>query len=185
MSIGADRQRAVRAGRIAVGVCIDCEGELGHLSTVRCDSCYRKKKYQDHRFREGRRSSGVCLKCGSVDVVTDGRSLRCIDCYMKCSASKIRSRTGSDLSWKTIKKIWVLQGGVCAITGVRLTPGLDAQLDHIIPVSRCSDPNGEENLRWVHYRVNHAKYDMTDSEFVEFVDDLHRCLHKSDSEKQG
>ena len=177
MTKDADRQREIRLTRRQSGLCYDCGCVVGILSSVRCDECYTKKKNQDRRFREWRKSSGLCVKCGSDDVVTSGESARCLDCYMKTSASKIRIRTGYDISWKVLKSKWIEQNGLCAITGMKLTPGLDANLDHIIPVSRCAEPNDYSNIRWVYYRVNHAKYDMTDGEFVEFIDMLHRSLH--------
>ena len=179
----ADRQRAIRLSRKTNSLCYDCGSRIETVGRSRCDSCFLIKQSSDRAFRQYRKDNRLCVRCGSSDIVTPGNAGRCADCYFRDTAKKVVMRTGKDIDWKDIRRIWLDQDGMCAITGFRLTPGLDAELDHIIPVSRCSDPNSIGNLRWVYYRVNHAKYDMTDGEFAEFIDDLHRCLHKNDSVK--
>jgi hypothetical protein len=53
----------------------------------------------------------------------------------------------------------------CALTGWPLEYGKTASIDHIIPKSRGGDST-LRNLRWVDKRVNFAKRDLSDEEFI-------------------
>lgn len=58
---------------------------------------------------------------------------------------------------------------VCPYTGDKLIPGVNLHLDHKIPISRQPELALDiNNLQFVSKRYNHAKYDMTDKEFLTF-----------------
>lgn len=172
----SDKQREYRAAKRKSGLCYDCSKKIDTPGRSRCDSCYDKKQTHDAMSYYLRRSGGMCARCGSKEAVTAGIAARCMDCFFKDTAHKASRRTSDKIDWKIIRKIWEDQNGICPFTGIKLTPALDAELDHINPVSRCASPNDPENLRWVYYRVNHAKYDMTDSEFFEFISMLNERM---------
>jgi len=71
---------------------------------------------------------------------------------------------GRELS-VALYEIWQEQRGRCAITGTPLSPGANAVLDHILPVSRGGS-SSRDNLRFVHEAVNNMKRAMTDDEFA-------------------
>jgi hypothetical protein len=78
----------------------------------------------------------------------------------------VAARTaGSATAAAALERLWLAQGGRCAVTGVALSPGDGASLDHITPRSRggTHDPS---NLRWVLTAVNTAKSNLTDAEFL-------------------
>jgi len=67
--------------------------------------------------------------------------------------------------------LWNKQKGRCAITGLELFPGINAALDHIVPVAR-GGTNGVSNMRFVHKLVNFMKYDLTDEDFTFLLLDI-------------
>lgn len=64
-----------------------------------------------------------------------------------------------------LRSLWDEQQGKCAVTGEKLVPGVNASLDHIVPVSR-GGTSEKGNLRWVTSTINHMKWDLTDDEFM-------------------
>lgn len=72
-----------------------------------------------------------------------------------------------------LARIWKRQRGLCALTGERLDR--TAEVDHIIPKVRGgSDQAG--NVRWVTRRVNLAKRDLTDEEFLALCSNVMRWI---------
>jgi 5-methylcytosine-specific restriction endonuclease McrA len=65
-----------------------------------------------------------------------------------------------------LRSLWEEQQGKCAVTGEKLVPGVNASLDHIQPLSR-GGTSERSNLRWVTSTVNHMKWNLTDTEFVD------------------
>jgi 5-methylcytosine-specific restriction endonuclease McrA len=59
----------------------------------------------------------------------------------------------------------VEQNFACYYTGSALVPGQNCSLDHRIPRSRGGQ-NSIDNIVWCDTRINLAKGDMTDEEFV-------------------
>lgn len=60
------------------------------------------------------------------------------------------------------------QNYTCPYTGVNLIPGVNASVDHVIPVSQRPDLKGEiSNIEWVDLNLNHMKTDMSREQFLE------------------
>ncbi|MHB8815783.1 MAG: HNH endonuclease, partial [Steroidobacteraceae bacterium] len=72
---------------------------------------------------------------------------------------------GNKVGVEVLRALWDEQRGRCAVTGDVLIPGVTASIDHIIPKSRGGSSN-KGNLRWVLFRINQIKWDMTHDEFV-------------------
>lgn len=75
--------------------------------------------------------------------------------------------------------LYVKQKGLCAITGTQLImdPAHGTNVDKRVTIQTASldriDSNKgyvAGNVRWVHYRVNLMRLDMSDSEFIEWCD---------------
>lgn len=69
---------------------------------------------------------------------------------------------------KVILNLWEEQGGKCAISGLDLVPGLNIEIDHILPLSRGGSSN-PVNLRLLHKFINKLKDNFTDEELVEHI----------------
>lgn len=70
-----------------------------------------------------------------------------------------------NISAGQLASLWRKQRGLCGLTGERLTRD-NAQVDHISPRSR-GGTDDISNLRWVTKKVNYAKRELTDSEFLD------------------
>jgi len=75
-----------------------------------------------------------------------------------------------------LQDLWRQQAGRCARTKELLKPGINASLDHIVPISRYKEIFGNmkgvhdiTNLQWVTKRYNIAKNNMLEEEFQEFI----------------
>lgn len=87
-------------------------------------------------------------------------------------------KLNKEITVEDIRAMWDAQEGLCALTGTPLIPNPLAEaghlahawdephIDHIIPVSR-GGTHDLSNLRWVCARVNLAKRDLLDEEFLE------------------
>ena len=53
----------------------------------------------------------------------------------------------------------------CALSGEEIMPGVNASMDHVVPVSR-GGALGVENVQWVSIRVNKMKGDMLPDQFL-------------------
>ena len=103
--------------------------------------------------------------------------------YFRYRAIKFRraydclGRTSKELAWM-FWKMWHRQGGLCAITGHKLTKA-NAQIDHIEPRVNGIN-NNVDNLQWATKDANRAKNQMTEEEFDQFIIDIynHRNLSK-------
>ena len=86
-----------------------------------------------------------------------------------------RTAARSGYSKKEFSKIFINlyknQNGKCAVTGIKLTPGLDVEVDHIIPLSRKGN-NDVSNFRLVAKFVNRLKNNFTDDEFKEHIKNI-------------
>lgn len=141
---------------VARGDCREC-GEPRDTKGPRCSACLSK-----HRVDYLRRvKSGVCVKCKRP--ATAGGF--CFEHWVRNISSRYRLNKANG-GIPMLIELWNEQKGRCAVTGVELIPGVNASLDHIIPVSKGGG-HTKANLRWVLVSINLAKADMTDKEFVE------------------
>ena len=67
------------------------------------------------------------------------------------------------------------QGGKCAISGIQMTMGKDAELDHIIPAFRGGQ-NALENIQWVLKVCNRMKDSMLEEEFFELIEKIYNSM---------
>lgn len=75
------------------------------------------------------------------------------------------NNTGNRADGPMLRRILERQGFRCRYTGEVLTPGVNANVDHVVPRSR-GGTNDESNLQWVTARINRMKTDMTHEEFL-------------------
>lgn len=126
------------------------------------------RRYYDRRAREAQGKCGGGQKCQRPLI---GNAHLCLWHWIRSLCTNRKRKSGkiaySDARHETIdtlEAIWHEQRGCCAITGAQLVPGVNASLDHILPVNR-GGAGDKTNLRFVHRAVNFMKGDMTDEEF--------------------
>ena len=151
--------------------CIRCSNQLeDNYPFKRCGDCLEKNKQHCKNKRKKWASENKCIKCGSPDILeeTDNNSRLtryCEPCFFKNISNKNFRTTHR---WEELRDILVDQQYECAYSGLRLVPGVNAQLDHL--VARNNGGTSKlENLQWVHSVVNRMKSDFTEEEFLEFV----------------
>ena len=131
-----------------------------------CERCReRARKYHHNYSRERReryRGSGFCIR-GCATPITHS-STYCRDHWLENGLSRYGfARDQYDAMWAKLET----QGFRCYYTGVELVPGVNASLDHRMPISRGGDPCDMGNTVWCDRLINAFKNDLTESEFVE------------------
>lgn len=149
---------------VARGMCRNC-GKPRDGSGPRCASCLKKERDR-YRLRAER---GECVVCG----VRATAGAFCFHHWLRNIGAPygLNKKNGG---LEMLKRLWEQQKGRCAVTGKELTPGVNASLDHIVPVSR-GGVSTQGNLRWVLYEINIAKADMTHEQFIEMCRDVVRA----------
>lgn len=152
-----------REKRKNLGIC-NC-GEKTTDGHVDCDMC--RKKWLDRKKEKNKilLLNGICIYCQKEKRASNKTRL-CSNCTIKHKSMKL---------WKTIEKwhelfdLFEEQKGTCPYSGLKITIGINAELDHITPRSK-GGTNNLENLQWVHSWVNTMKYNKTHQEFVEMIE---------------
>ena len=89
--------------------------------------------------------------------------------HFLCDLARKRLGIGIKTGGLALKEKLDAQNYCCAYTNEPLVLGKNAQLDHILPVSRFPELRGDlDNVEWVAAKVNHAKNAMTKDEFLAF-----------------
>jgi hypothetical protein len=170
-NIGNKSQIKRRNRLIAAGVCIWCLEKHVIKDSEFCDACRLKKRNQSKAKSERRRKIGVCVKCGDTNPVTKGKYMLCEVCFFKGASC---NGTGSIDLWEDLQKLWYVQEGRCAYTGIALEMGNGACLDHKSPVSRFPHLRTDiNNLHWVCLKINTAKSNLTHEEYLAQIAQIH------------
>ena len=149
------------------GTCKDCSNAHPPGRAL-CDACLRLYARRTARLREERKAAGVCLKCKKTPVVACGL---CETCWFKDRAGDV---TGHQRDWQELQKLFYAQGGRCVYTGEVLSIGNGASVDHIKPRSRHPELVMDlNNLQWVSGRVNRAKADAAEQDFLLLVKSIY------------
>lgn len=105
---------------------------------------------------------GLCVFCRDESLY---KSSLCEKHYFK---GRVRSVTGSYDNWEIIRDKFFESGEVCYYTGKKLVLGVNAGLDHLKPRSRFKHlKDSIDNLVWCDTKVNVAKRDLTNDEFID------------------
>lgn len=161
-TIGATCRENFRAKIVALrgsGTCIACglRPIFIERSTTRCLECCDANKAKAMASRRSRLERGTCADCG---LAPPSVRIQCLRCWYDNVAQRYRI-DAADLC-----QLWEHQGGCCALTGETLIPGVNASLDHVVPVKRGGTAD-ITNVRWVTIIVNQAKRDFGDPDFFD------------------
>ena len=129
-----------------------------NLQRVPYDSC----KNNWEQSKQTRLSDGLCALCDSPRI----NNRLCVKHFLKITA---KTHLRSSKRYQELYDLFVKQDGICPYTKIKLTLGVDASIDHIIPKSRGGKLEDVSNLQWVYCNVNFMKSDMLESEFLNLV----------------
>lgn len=162
-----DRYRAKQTARAealkAKGLCTVC-GQRPHVSNrTLCRQCleYRRDKKRDET--KHRKTKGLCVTCGRTPHLPD--CSRCETCFFKALSNQ---HVGNVCHAAALRDLFTAQNGRCAYSGVTLTLGVNAELDHIQPISQGGS-HDLSNAQFVHSVVNQMKWSYTEQDFLSFV----------------
>lgn len=147
------------------GLCIKCGKETPEGEHVKCPACL-ELQMQAYRRRLKTHKEGTekqCLDCG--EILPSEYHRHCQTCYLKRRAVR---HFGAVSKWETLLDLFHKQKGVCPYTGVLLTIGVNAELDHKIAVKN-GGKSILENLQWTLDVVNTMKWCHDEEKFLEVV----------------
>lgn len=168
--------KELRQTRISCNQCVRCGVELHGSKFKTCEQCIAKNRVHCKNKRHKWMAQNKCVKCGSCDIMPQTKIDRitryCEECFFK-NISNRHFRTTK--KWGELKSIIEKQNYICPYSGVKLTIGVNAWLDHIV----ARNKNGKTeigNLQWVHSIVNRMKSDFSEEEFLQFIEAIY--FHK-------
>ncbi len=150
----------------ANGLCCECRSPVSDKTICAVCSEKRKEKYRERRDR--RASLGQCVSCERPPVIGN---LSCEMCLLKMYAHSLGYKLKSG-AWRILRDKLERQKYRCAYTGQAIRIGVNASIDHILPVARGGD-NSLDNLQWTTTVANQMKLDATESEFFSAVKDIY------------
>jgi 5-methylcytosine-specific restriction endonuclease McrA len=116
-----------------------------------------KTNWSEHYRRK--KENGICLHCPLPATV----GTLCLNDWFRNVAS---IHFGTRSMGPPLANLWDEQKGRCFYTGVELVPGVNASLDHIVPLTKGGILS-IENCRWVTKSINMVKSNLTHDEFVQ------------------
>lgn len=161
------RKEAKRKEWAASGalVCNGCGGILPDTTFKLCEKCRQYhsshwKKTQPVRLAR-KASIGQCASCSS-DALTSSRY--CKKHFLDSSLRKYRVPMDDyNRFWEKLEA----QEFRCYYTGIEILPGVNASIDHKVPVSRGGSRADIDNCVWCDRNINAFKNDSTDIEFID------------------
>ena len=158
-----DKRIVYRKKLRSTGICTTCSKNFAVENETRCAECKETKKNRDKNTKQKRIEKRLCIYCGKNPHQEDAHT--CCECVLKY---KSRHHFGHTDMWEELGKLFEAQKGICPYTGIKLTLGENASLDHIIAKSK-NGTSDISNLQWVHPLVNIAKHDHSHDQFLALV----------------
>lgn len=168
----------MRKRKFLKGICSTCPNkkEPERMLKSQCFKCVQRCVEINRKTRLKRIKDKVCVRCGKDEVVNINSAIKvgrvnieqmCYKCYL---TKMSRQYLGTNKRWKELEDIFLKQKGKCVLTGLPLTIGKDAHLDHIIP---CFSKKHKDrlttidNLQWVNMDINFMKRALSVNKFIE------------------
>lgn len=144
------------------GLCIKCGKHSVQSPHVKCGDCLEKQRSGFAKKVKTNKKKGLCIRCSTVRC---GSSRFCETCYYKSRATK---HFGNVELWVELKSLFERQCRLCPYTGLILTLGRDAHLDHKCALSSGGE-NAVNNMQWIHHKANIMKWKWSEGEFLNMV----------------
>ena len=159
------------------GMCWRCN-KFPHMpNTQSCHECTDKKSQNRELRIKSRLKEGLCKFCGkNANVSITSKS--CVECYLKNISYK---NFGVQDYWQDLKLLFEKQKEICPYTGIKLSIGVNASLDHIVPKT-CGGKNELPNMQWVYFGkdfdINMMKRNFSHENFIKAIKIIYEHLNK-------
>jgi hypothetical protein len=163
-----EKQDRKKKERLEKGLCYECDNPIDRPGKKICKACCTRSTERTRKQKQDRTDAGMCVMCGKKPPLEHSRY--CEFCYFKIASSQ-HFATVAEASG--LQKLFHDANGQCAYTGRQLTLGLDAQLDHIVAITR-GGANSVSNMQWIHRDANQMKWNYSEEEFLALVRDIAR-----------
>ena len=163
-----DQWGRLPASREGFRICVVCRKKFVPKNSWRekhCSERCTKRRFCEAttKYRRKNESKSLCSNCSNPKL--NGISICEIHWFNRVARN---SGIVSSNSAAKIKLLLEKQSYTCPYTGKKLTPGVNASLDHIKPRSRFPElVSSISNLEWVDIDVNTAKGVLSKSEFID------------------
>lgn len=145
--------------RSAVGLCRKCDNKRESDKTL-CKECARMKQEANRDKRKKASVTGRCHGCHRPALPT-------LSSCETCWFANVSSRLADTRAFgPALKQLIEEQDWKCILSGAQLVPGVNASLDHRLPISRGGSSE-IGNVQWVTKTINRMKTDLTNDEFIE------------------
>jgi CRISPR/Cas system Type II protein with McrA/HNH and RuvC-like nuclease domain len=151
-----------------LGLCSDCKNPSN--GKYRCKKCQERNRNSSRKYGNERVKNGKCYTCTNEAIPGNTSCLK--HWFKKMCFDALGTKKDADMIISLLEK----QNHICIYTGEKLIPGINASIDHIVPVSRGGE-NKIENLQWVTKRINTIKNDLTHQEFIELCGKIWKKFH--------
>lgn len=118
-------------------------------------------------IKNKRIKEGYCYRCGLNPAVEKNK--QCEICVLKSTAKR---HLGDSGKWRDLRRILESQRNRCVYSNKRIRPGVNANLDHIIPKSK-GGPDEIRNFQWVESDVNNAKGSLLEEDFLCLIESIY------------
>lgn len=163
----ADYHKKWLADRIAKNLCKTCDN--APTRGMYCDDCRIINTVRAKRQYAKYKAAGLCCVCGNQPLA-DNRL--CKTCYLKNMA---RRHLGHPKYWKQLEDKLKQQNYLCTYSGLSITLGKDAWIDHIKPQKHFPKLRQDiNNMEWVHADINEMKRDHSQEKFLDLIDKIYK-----------
>lgn len=141
------------------GICYRCGVNPLTTHTI-CETCRIKHKAGIDYYKNERITKGLCAECGRFPF--SGNAKSCETCILKAMA---KAHFKDVRKWTVLRELFDVIS-TCPYSGIKLTLGINASLDHKIPRSK-GGTDDIENLQFIHIWCNTMKSNLSETEFLE------------------
>lgn len=156
----------IRHRRKSEGLCIKCGTHKTENGHVKCEKCLSAQAKWWHAKNKKNLERNCCIDCGDRPL---NNHRFCEKCYLKKVATK---RLGDSKRWSELKVLYESQGAICPYSGDCLFLGVNADLDHVVPVAKGGS-NCVSNLQWVMSMINTMKWTNSEQEFLRLIKNIY------------
>ena len=133
----------------------------------KCAKCGEMKDLSEFRKRSNQNGyQSYCKKCESVHINRETPNA-----YWTKLRGNLRRSYGEFNATATEIKNTLGEPNICHICGGLIESRKDAELDHVIPLSK-GGKTSLDNLKWAHKLCNRMKHDLCLDEMVEHIEKI-------------